>query len=89
MENNTAERAIRPIAVGRKAWLFVGSEDGGSWAATMFSIIESCRLQKLNYIDYCQHVIKCIANAPDRHQLDYHQLTPAKLRDTIKASYTE
>ena len=87
MDNNTAERAIRPIAVGRKAWLFVGSEDGGAWAATMFSIIESCRLQKLNYTDYCQHVLQHIVNAPNRDAIDYHQLTPIKLRDTIKASY--
>ena len=89
MDNNAAERGIRPIAVGRKAWLFVGSEDGGSWAATMFSIIESCRLQKINYTDYCEYVLQRIVEAPDRSKINYHELTPAQLQDTIKATYQQ
>ncbi len=86
MDNNTAERAIRPIAVGRKNWLFVGSEDGGKWAATMFSIIESCRLQNINPTDYCTHILTTIVNTPpeNRPTLPYHQLTPQALRETIK-----
>ena len=86
MENNTAERAIRPIAVGRKAWLFVGSEDGGSWAATMFSVIESCRLQEIDVTAYCERVLREIVDAPDRDQIDYHALTPARLRDELRGS---
>jgi transposase len=84
MENNAAERAIRPIAVGRKAWLFVGSEDGGSWAADLFSIIESCRLQKIDPRTYCEHVLKQIVQAPDREKLDYTALTPAVLRGQFR-----
>jgi len=79
MENNTAERAIRPIAVGRKNWLFVGSEDGGNWAATMFSIVESCRLQKIDPHQYCEYILDQIVQAEDRTRLDYAALTPAAL----------
>ena len=84
MENNTAERAVRPIAVGRKAWLFVGSEDGGRWAATMFSIIESCRLQKIDARTYCEHILNIIVNAPDRSAINYSKLTPAALQTTLR-----
>lgn len=89
MENNTAERAIRPIAVGRKNWLFVGSEDGGEWAATMFSLIESCRLQKIDITDYCTHILQTIVNAPDRNQIDYAALTPAAIKKQWKAQVQE
>ena len=56
LDNNGAERAIRPIAVGRKAFLFVGSEDGGEWAATFYSIMESCRMQRINPRRYLAYV---------------------------------
>lgn len=83
MENNVAERAIRPIAVGRKAWLFVGSEDGGAWAATMFSIVESCRLQKIDPRTYCEHVIPELIRARHDQQFDYGTLTPAALQSIL------
>jgi hypothetical protein len=39
--NNAAERAIRPIAIGRKNWMFAGSDTGGQRAATIYTIIET------------------------------------------------
>jgi hypothetical protein len=84
MENNATERAIRPIAVGRTGWLFVGSEDGGTWAATMFSIIESCRLQKIDQRAYCEHILLLIVQAPDRSTIDYAGLTPLALRKQFR-----
>jgi len=83
MENNVAERAIRPIAVGRKAWLFVGSEDGGAWAATMFSIIESCRLQKIDPRTYCDYVIPQLIRARGNDSFDYGTLTPAAVKPAL------
>ena len=61
LDNNGAERAIRPIAVGRKAFLFVGSEDGGAWAATFYSIMESCRMQRINPRRYLAYVTPLLA----------------------------
>ncbi len=45
LDNNAAERQHRPIAFGRKNWLFVASEDGGTWAAVPMTVLKGCRLQ--------------------------------------------
>ena len=47
IHNNAAERALRAIAVGRKNWLFAGSPRGAKVAATLFSVIGTCRVLKL------------------------------------------
>jgi transposase len=52
IDNNAAERAIRPIAVGRKNWLFAGSERGGRAAAAFFTLIEGCRRNGVNPSEY-------------------------------------
>ena len=44
IDNNQAERVLRPIFIGRKNWYFIGREDTTVWAATNFTIFESCRL---------------------------------------------
>jgi transposase len=56
IDNNAAERAIRPVAVGRKNWLFAGSERGGRAAATFFTLLESARRNGLNPYDYLRDV---------------------------------
>src|SRR3979490_2927842 len=48
LSNNAAERALRGIALGRKAWLFAGSERGGERAAIMLTLIQTA---KLNHVD--------------------------------------
>ncbi len=48
ISNNAAERALRGIALGRKAWLYEGSERGGKRAAIMYTLIQTA---KLNSVD--------------------------------------
>lgn len=48
IDNNAAERAIRPIALGRKNWLFAGSDKGGERAALVYSLIETARMNDIN-----------------------------------------
>ncbi len=48
LTNNAAERALRGIAIGRKAWLFAGSDEGGERAAVMFTPIETAKLNGIN-----------------------------------------
>ena len=48
LDNNTAERAMQPIATGRKNYLFLGSEKGGKSAAICYSLIETCKLNDIN-----------------------------------------
>ena len=58
LDNNVAERAIRPLALGRKNWLFVGSEEGGEVAATLFSLVQSCKASGVNPEKYLTDVMK-------------------------------
>jgi len=58
LDNNIAERAIRPLAIGRKNWLFVGNEDGGEAAATIYSLVQTCRALDVNPRDYLEDVMR-------------------------------
>ena len=62
--NNAAERAIRPLAIGRKNWLFAGSDTGGERAATIYTIIETAKLNGINPEAYLRDVIGRIAEHP-------------------------
>jgi transposase len=64
MTNNAAERAIRPLAVARKNFLFLGSDAGGIRAAAMFSILETCKLNDINPEAYLRDVFARIADHP-------------------------
>jgi transposase len=57
-DNNFAERCLRPVAVGRKAFLFVGSERAGHAAAIYYSLIESCKLNQVNPLAYLTYVLE-------------------------------
>ena len=48
IDNNVSERAIRPMTIGRKNWLFFGSEKGGQAAANIISLVQTCRKLGLN-----------------------------------------
>ena len=58
VDNNDAERAFRMIVVGRKNWMLIGSEDAAPHAAALFSIMESCRLCKVEPRAYLTHVVE-------------------------------
>ena len=57
-DNNVAERAVRPLAIGRKNWLFVGNEDGGEAAAIILSLIQTCRALGVNPREYLEDVMR-------------------------------
>lgn len=60
LDNNAAERALRPIAIGRKNWLFVASEDGGAWAATNLTVFQSCRQLGVEPMGYLKAIIPAL-----------------------------
>jgi len=64
IDNNAAERAIRPIALGRKNWLFAGSDKGGERAAGIASLIETAKLNGLDPQAYLRDVLTRIADHP-------------------------
>lgn len=58
LDNNVAERAARPLAIGRKNWLFVGNEDGGEAAAILLSLVQTCRAVGVNPREYLEDVMR-------------------------------
>lgn len=63
-DNNAAERSLRAIALGRKNWLFAGSDDGGERAATIYTLLGTAQLNGLNVEAYLCHVLERIADQP-------------------------
>lgn len=64
IDNNAAERAIRPVALGRKNWLFAGSDPGGERAAAILTLIETAKLNGLDPHRYLRDVLTRIADHP-------------------------
>ena len=64
MTNNAAERSIRPVVLGRKNYLFAGSDSGGVRAAAMYTIVETCKLNDHDPEAYLRDVIGRIADHP-------------------------
>jgi transposase len=63
-DNNAAERSMRPMTLGRKNWLFAGSDGGGISAAAAYSLIETAKMNGLDPEDYLRLVLDRIADHP-------------------------
>jgi transposase len=64
LDNNAAERSMRPICLGRKNWLFAGSNAGGERAAAAYSLIETAKLNGFDPEDYLRQALSRIADHP-------------------------
>ena len=64
IDNNAAERALRTVAIGRKNYLFAGSDSGGERAAAIYSLIGSAKLNGIDPEAYLRFVIERIAEHP-------------------------
>lgn len=64
LDNNVAERAIRPLAIGRKNWLFVGSMKGGQATAVLLSLVQTCRGLGINPREYLEDVMRRFNDHP-------------------------
>jgi len=64
IDNNAAERAIRPIALGRKNWLHLGSDNGGHTAAVLFTFTTTCRRHDLDPFAYLRDVFTRLPALP-------------------------
>ena len=74
LSNNLAENSMRPIALGRKNWLHLGSKEAGPKIAAIFSIVESCRRLNIPIRSYLADTLPGLA---ERSILALSQLTPA------------
>ena len=64
IDNNAAERALRAIALGRKNWLFCGSDNGGHTAAILFTMTSTCQRHRLDPFAYLRDVLQKLAAGP-------------------------
>ena len=74
LSNNLAENSMRPVALGRKNWIHVGSQQAGPKVAAILSIVESCRRLKIPIREYLAGVLPGLA---DRSVQRLAELTPA------------
>ena len=86
LSNNAAERALRGIALGRKAWLFAGSDRGGQRAAFMYGLIVTAKLNDIDPQAWLADVMARIADIPKSR---LHELLPwewKRLRELAEAA---
>jgi transposase len=81
MHNNISELNLRREVVGRKNWLFVGSDDGGDVNATFVSLLASCSLQKIEPFAYMRDLLCLLPRWPSHRVLE---LAPANWRETLE-----
>jgi transposase len=74
IDNNLVENAIRPTAIGKKNWLFIGEADTGERSAILYTIIESCRRRGLDPFGYLREVL---TRLPSMKVTQIHEVLPA------------
>lgn len=74
IDNNLVENAVRPLAIGRKAYLFAGSHKAAEMTAAMYSFMASCKKNKINEFEWLKDVFERIQS---HKQKDLYQLLPS------------
>ena len=82
IDNNAAERSLRAVALGRKNWLFAGSDDGGERAAAIYSLLGTAQLNGLNIEAYLRYLFERLPDFPINR---VHELLPWNLASEIPA----
>ena len=65
IDNNRAERAIKPFVIGRKNWLFSNSASGANASAVLYSVIETAKANGLTPFNYLMHLLEELPKEPD------------------------
>ena len=73
IDNNPSERTLRHIAIGRKNWVFAGSHEGGRRAATIYSIVMTCKRNGIDPFAYLSSILDRLPSCPAK---DLWHLTP-------------
>jgi transposase len=64
IDNNVSERSVRAQAIGRKNYLFVGSDRGGRTAATLYSLVGSCKRHRVDPFAYLKNIMEWLPTCP-------------------------
>ena len=78
IDNNRAERSIKPFVIGRKNWLFHGNDIGARAGGTLFSLIETCKAHNIDVFAWLKHAINNIHQADTIEKLE--QLLPFNVK---------
>ncbi|MFO0447970.1 MAG: transposase [Pseudomonadota bacterium] len=76
IDNHEVERAIRPIAIGRKNWLFAGRLRGGRAAATIYPLVASCKRAGVDVLDYLAYLADVLVRVATHPASKIDQLLP-------------
>ncbi len=80
IDNNLVENAIRPVAIGRKNYLFAGSHNGARRAAMLYSLLGTCKLNDVNPFEWLRDVLSKIQ---DYKITNLHELLPAHWNNKV------
>jgi transposase len=82
IDNNLVENAIRPTAVGKKNWLFIGEAGAGERSAIIYTVVQSCRRRGLDPYAYLRDVLTCLPSMTNRQ---VPQIIPAAWAKTQRS----
>ena len=85
IDNNLVENAIRPTAVGKKNWLFFGSEEAGARNAVIYTLIQNCRMHGIDPYGYLKDLLQQLPTTTTQQVAQLTPLSWKKARD--KAAY--
>ena len=86
IDNNVAELTLRHIAIGRKNWLFAGSDNGARTAAILFSVTSTCHRHKVDAFAYVRDLLERLAHDPDAAARRAPRLAPRPLATAAGAT---
>lgn len=76
IDNNLAERSIKPFVIGRKNWLFSNTANGADASARLYSIVQTCILNNVNPYQYLDYILDKLANITINQNTDIDELLP-------------
>jgi transposase len=83
IDNNPVENAIRPTAIGKKNWLFIGEAEAGQRSAILFTIIEACCSRGIDPQTYLRDVLTRLPTLTNRQIKDVTPAAWAKAQQSI------
>jgi len=76
IDNNRSERSIKPFVIGRKNWLFANTPRGAKASATIYSIVETAKENRLNPFSYLTYLFEQLPNVDIKHPSNIDSLLP-------------
>ena len=84
LDNNLVENAIRPTAIGKKNWLFIGDAQAGQRSAIIYTVVENCRRRGLDPFAYLREVLTRLPNMTNRQIPEVTPEAWGKMRQPVQ-----